>query len=678
MGGSEDLNAQLRKHIRQTHHFRAYSLMLLLAALIAIWWLYMNHASPTYLFESILTSADTHIADSSVGTAAFKDGAVTFDKIDPTVWQQAQAILTNSNIVTTQVITSTQDGLYVRPADEPAVGDITGSYDDGFTVGTDAVALGGDTTGDYVSSVSAGAGLSSTGLGEGAAVDLTVKAGDGITIDSSGVSVSLAPGGGLAFTDGILTIDTTCSDGQLQKWATADSAWECADDNVGSLSSSFAVSSSDGAANLSPVSMLEFGPDSSSSEEFIVSDQGSGTARIRTGTVVPLTNADAAISGDWTFDGALIANGGLSCADCIALGTETTGNYLASLVAGSGIAVTGVGSEGATPTIALDGSLAMFKTIGVPLGTNPVASSLSDTLLIANGDGIAVTGDGSSNTLTFDIHLASGSGLAFSAGDLTLRPCSDGQILAVASGAWGCSSLVPGANAFGTITGDSGNAVADATSHSLALDGGNGITTTASSTPDAVTFDINLAAGSGLAFSGGGLTLQSCSDGQILKRVSSSWTCVSGDTTSLTSTYAQQLAGADNRAIGSSLTPLLTNGSATPQSLGITITSGYQVAYVATVQVTSTLATGPVNFVLIRDDNHDNDCATGGGDGTQVGGQVTGFIATIAQSFTTTLSFVDTAPPNTTNYYQLCASTSISLGTASATNRSLTLNEIKL
>ena len=42
--------------------------------------------------------------------------------------------------------------------------------------------------------------------------------------------------------------------------------------------------------------------------------------------------------------------------DGVALGTETTGNYVASLVAGTGISLANTSGEGATPTVAIDAS----------------------------------------------------------------------------------------------------------------------------------------------------------------------------------------------------------------------------------------------------------------------------------------------------------------------------------
>jgi hypothetical protein len=743
------------------------------------------------------------------------------------------------------------DGLYVRPQDQPATGDITGTFNDGLSIASDAVALGADTTGNYVASVIAGLGIDSSGSGEDATVSLAVKPGDGIVVDSNGVGVAVQSGGGLRVDPTGLALVDTCSDGQVLKWVAVSSTWVCGVDNSGG--GSLTVRETDGSPSVSPTGLLEFGPATGSSDEFVVTDQGGSTSRVRLGTAVPLTTANSTITGGWTFSSALTASGGLSLggntytnlagtglsfaagtlattlgtavdtseiidgtitAADIANGTVTfdklgqngcTTNQIpkwngsawacaadvdtdtnTTYSAGSGLALTGttfsldltnpntwsglqtfsgglslggntytnlagtglsfssgtlsatlgtsidsseivdgtivagditngtltlnkLGQNGCTTnqvikwngsawacaadvdtdttysagtglslvgtTFSLDSSLAIFKTIGVSLGSAPVADSLTDTLSLSSGNGINVTGDATADSVTFSLNLASGSGLMTTSGALSLLDtCSGTQYLSWSSGtsSWVCTSLAATPNIFQTVSGDSGSSLADSSSDTITLAGGNGLSSTASDVNDTVTFNIDLASGSGLAFSSGALTLQSCSDGQVLKRVSSSWACAASLPAAA---YKQQLSGADNVSVGASLTPLLTNGSGTAQSLGVTMGSGNAVSFSATVQVSSTLATGPVTYVVIRDDNHDNDCATGGGDGTQVGGQVTSFLASIAQSFTTTITFTDTAPSASTNYYQLCASTTIGVGTTTATNRALKLEE---
>jgi hypothetical protein len=53
----------------------------------------------------------------------------------------------------------------------------------------------------------------------------------------------------------------------------------------------------------------------------------------------------------------------LDCVDCVTLGTETTGNYVAGITAGTGIVVSGTPGEGWSPTVAIDTSIVPRKNV---------------------------------------------------------------------------------------------------------------------------------------------------------------------------------------------------------------------------------------------------------------------------------------------------------------------------
>lgn len=539
--------------------------------------------------------------------------------------------------------------------------------------------LGTHTAGDYVESVIAGAGLQGSASGEGSVATLAVGAGNGITVGGDTVGVNLQQGGGLSFSGGALGLLASCSDWQVLKWNAVDAQWECGIDSVGA-GGSFGVKETDGSPTITSVSEIEFGPIASSSDEFVVINQGAGTVRIRSGTAIPLTNAAATISGAWTFSSSIVANGGISCADCVALGSETTGAYTAGLLAGTGLSVSGSGGEGAVPTVSLDSGLAIFQTIDASLGTDPVADSLSDTLSLKSGDGVKVTGDATLDSITFDLSLASGSGLAVTSGALSLlNTCADSQFLAwsTAGSSWGCTTLATAPSLFKSISGDSGTATADNTTDSIAFIGGNGLTTTAADAPDTVTLNIDLAAGSGLGFSGGALSLMSCSDGQILKRVAGAWAC-GADNNTLATAFQQHIAGTNDITYGSVYVPLLRDGLGAAASLPITVQLGNAVDFTATIESNSSFSAGAVSYVVVRDDNFDNDCVTTAGDGTKVGGWMSNNLGSVGQEYTTSFTFTDPSPGVTNPHYQLCASTTIATGTVKATDRSLRLQERQL
>jgi hypothetical protein len=74
------------------------------------------------------------------------------------------------------------------------------------TIAADSVALGTDTTGDYVASVYAGNGVNSfTGTGEGSSVTISLKANTGVTVNSDGIRI----GQPVATTDNVTFNDIT-------------------------------------------------------------------------------------------------------------------------------------------------------------------------------------------------------------------------------------------------------------------------------------------------------------------------------------------------------------------------------------------------------------------------------------------------------------------------------------
>jgi hypothetical protein len=75
--------------------------------------------------------------------------------------------------------------------------------------------------------------------------------------------------------------------------------------------------------------------------------------------------------------------------DAIDLGTDTTGNYVASITGGTGVTVTGSGSEGATPSIAIGQSVATtatpsFSTIASTVATGTAPLTVTSETLVTN------------------------------------------------------------------------------------------------------------------------------------------------------------------------------------------------------------------------------------------------------------------------------------------------------
>lgn len=127
-----------------------------------------------------------------------------------------------------------------------------------------------------------------------------------------------------------------------------------------------------------------------------------------TGSAAKLTTTRAIeLSGDVTgtanFDGSAAINISTTiAANSVALGTDTTGNYVADLTAGTGISVSGGGSETANVTVTNSdkgSSQNIFKNIAID-GVTIVADNNDDTVTFAAGTGIGVAGNATTDTLT--------------------------------------------------------------------------------------------------------------------------------------------------------------------------------------------------------------------------------------------------------------------------------------
>ena len=120
--------------------------------------------------------------------------------------------------------------------------------------------------------------------------------------DNTGGTPSVYTDGGLLSDGTGLSLLRTCSDNQVLKW-TVLGGWACAADNTGGGGSE-TVAESDGSPSVGSVTTIQFGPVTTSSEEFVVTDQGSGIARVRLGSKVVLTDNSVALTNK-TIDGTL-------------------------------------------------------------------------------------------------------------------------------------------------------------------------------------------------------------------------------------------------------------------------------------------------------------------------------------------------------------------------------------
>ncbi len=131
------------------------------------------------------------------------------------------------------------------------VGALTGAATDlnctdciGPTEITD-LTLGTDTAGNYVATVTGGAGLTGSGAAEGSTPTLAVVSGNGgIIANADDITLTVAPsanalssttstGSGLEILSTGIALLQGCSDGNILKWVEATDTWDCSVDNAG-------------------------------------------------------------------------------------------------------------------------------------------------------------------------------------------------------------------------------------------------------------------------------------------------------------------------------------------------------------------------------------------------------------------------------------------------------------
>ena len=311
------------------------------------------------------------------------------------------------------------------------------------TITADATALGTDTTGAYVATIVAGEGIDISGSGAETA-NVTVSAEDASDANKGIASFSAT--------------DFSVSSGAVTLQA------ERIQDLVGAMVSSntesgIAVTYQDGDGTLD----FDVG-------DFSITLTGDVTGA---GTVTNLGNV--------SFAATIAANS-------VALGTDTTGSYVADLTAGEGIDVSGGGSETATITVSAEDAtdsnkgIASFNSTDFSVSSGAVtlnAERVSDivgAMVTSNTEsGIAVTYQDGDNTLDFDVgdfDIAltgdvTGSGTVTNLGNVSIG-------LTIAANSVALSTDTTG-DYVGTITGGTGidstaATSGEGTSHTLSID----------------------------------------------------------------------------------------------------------------------------------------------------------------------------------------------------------------
>lgn len=280
------------------------------------------------------------------------------------------------------------------------------------TIAPNSVALGSDTTGDYLSNVLAGTGINVTnqgGEGSTPTVALTntgVSAGryggatqvPSIQIDAQGRITSAA---NVSVTTAItIAADSgagdTLSNGDVFRISGGAGIDTSVTDNTISvaLETSGVTANTYGGASKVPVLTID--------------QYGRVTAAANV-NVAGVTNFTA--SGN-TFTISTADGGSFSASiqeNSVRLGTDTTGNYLANVVPGTGLTGTNFGTEGATPTLSLADSGVVAATYGSASNVSQVVVDQYGRVTSAANVAIAIP----ASALTTDVALGSGTSGAY-------------------------------------------------------------------------------------------------------------------------------------------------------------------------------------------------------------------------------------------------------------------------
>ncbi|HIO87673.1 TPA: helix-turn-helix domain-containing protein, partial [Candidatus Saccharibacteria bacterium] len=396
------------------------------------------------------------------------------------------------------------DPVYVNASENPASGDITGSFSAGLSIGANSVVLGDDTTGNYIETLAAGNGLSVVGSGsESAAATISLD------VTTAGTTSTISSNSGLELAADGLRLLGGCSNDEILKWN--GTAWLCSSDN----SSSLDVEENDSLL-ISGATSLDF-----LGSDFVVTNS-TGEANISldyTNSGIPRTNQTQIIDGDWFFN---------DTAFTLRDNADTSKEVIFELAAIGAGATRTVSLPDSSGTLLTTGNLTDITSTGT-IGSGAWQGSVVDSQYGGTGINGASAANGS---------LLIGNGSGYS-----LATLSAGSGVQITNGA---GSITIGST-LGTSIGNSEidtNAVtlgAQSTGNYLAtLSGGNGLTVTGSGSESAaasVGLDVvttgttgTTNANSGLELTADGLRLLGgCGSNQILKWNGSAWACANDD-----------------------------------------------------------------------------------------------------------------------------------------------------
>ncbi len=325
---------------------------------------------------------------------------------------QAPSVLAANGIQVTSA------GVNVLAGNSQVVSNSTGVWISGVTSSQIAgdIALGTQTSGNYVASITAGNGLTGTATGEGSTPTLAVGAGNGITVNADDIAVTAA-NGIIVTTAGVNVLA-----GNNQLISNTTGLWvDQSKINHDALTNYDANKHVDHTAvSITAGNGLTGGGTIAASRTI---DVGAGNGITVGADAISVTAANGIIV---TAAGVNVLAGNSQVvsnstgvwvssvtssqiAGDIALGTQTSGNYVATITAGAGLTGDATG-EGSTPTLAVgaaNGITVAADAISVTAGNGIFVSTqgvnvLAGTGVVSNATGVHIgQAVGTTSSVTF-------------------------------------------------------------------------------------------------------------------------------------------------------------------------------------------------------------------------------------------------------------------------------------